>query len=834
MREPMLDNQGVTRALLLTGLLLSVAVSAIYLIHPLFIASTNKRTTDMVMAMTQAKPASGSVVIVDIDEKSLDRYGQWPWSRSRLARLLTAIDQAGAATIGLDLILAEPDRGYPRETYLNRQSPTSSRIASNLSDADRELTKTLAEGPFVLGYEFLFENSPRQQIPCGLHPPGLVWIYQSGAVRDRSRFFTALGVVCNRHLFSDAVTYSGFLNATPDADGILRRVPMLIRFNDRLYPSLALAMLMRHLKSNQIEILDRKNGSFDLMVGNRSISVDSRGNMTVQFSRAARMAPRVSAGDLLSGKPVTATLKGKIVLVGTSAAGLEPSYQTSVGPVHTHAEVHAQVLDNLLTGRRVIRPRQFLLWEVLVGLLVAAITGLCVAGMGILASAAICLTFLAGSWLGMVLLFQADGYLLSPLLPTALALSNFAALTIAKNRKIQLNARAEADRTLTLLKSSEKNLNSIVKAVPDVIFRLDPGGRITFISPAIAKYSASPADLLGQPMLNLIKSAYRDAFERLTDDVLHGLSGHLEFEAANPGKRELWLDTHVVPFRDDTGEVVSLLGVARDITDRKLAEKALAEKRLQLEELNKNLEQRVAEAVLDLREKDRILIQQGRQAAMGEMIGNIAHQWRQPLNTLGLIVQELRMTYGSDAFNKESLEASVKKSMGLILHMSQTIEDFSNYFKPDKEKRLFNVNQSVAKTLSLVEPSMKSLSIDVKVIAADAIHIEGYSNEYSQVLLNILLNCRDAFEGGAADRQRVITIAVFRENDRSVVTVTDNAGGVQEGVIDKIFDPYFTTKGPDKGTGIGLFMAKTIIEKNMGGRLTVRNTQDGAQFRIEV
>ena len=192
------------------------------------------------------------------------------------------------------------------------------------------------------------------------------------------------------------------------------------------------------------------------------------------------------------------------------------------------------------------------------------------------------------------------------------------------------------------------------------------------------------------------------------------------------------------------------------------------------------------------------------------------------------------MTYGSDAFNKESLEASVKKSMGLILHMSQTIEDFSNYFKPDKEKRLFNVNQSVAKTLSLVEPSMKSLSIDVKVIAADAIHIEGYSNEYSQVLLNILLNCRDAFEGGAADRQRVITIAVFRENDRSVVTVTDNAGGVQEGVIDKIFDPYFTTKGPDKGTGIGLFMAKTIIEKNMGGRLTVRNTQDGAQFRIEV
>jgi C4-dicarboxylate-specific signal transduction histidine kinase len=253
-----------------------------------------------------------------------------------------------------------------------------------------------------------------------------------------------------------------------------------------------------------------------------------------------------------------------------------------------------------------------------------------------------------------------------------------------------------------------------------------------------------------------------------------------------------------------------------------------------LKELNISLEQRISDAVVDSRKKDQILILQGRQAAMGEMIGNIAHQWRQPLNTLGLIVQELLLTYGRDEFSKESLEANVKKAMGLITQMSKTIEDFSNYFRPGKEKVLFSVNKAVAKALFLLEPNLKYLNIDTDVIEIDNIDINGYSNEYSQVLLNILLNCKDAFEASTIDKPRFITITIFKENNRSLVTIADNAGGIPENVMDKIYDPYFTTKGPDKGTGIGLYMAKAIIEKNMGGRLTVRNTADGAEFRVEV
>ena len=320
--------------------------------------------------------------------------------------------------------------------------------------------------------------------------------------------------------------------------------------------------------------------------------------------------------------------------------------------VHTHTDIHAQVLDNLLTGQQVVRTRKFLLIEALVGMLVAACAGLAIARMSILSSAVVCAALLAGTWIGMRLVFQARGYLFSPMFPTVMVVLNYAMLTIVKTWKIQLVVREVADSTMILLKSSEERLDSIIKAVPDIILRLDPDGRIAFLSPAIAKYAANPDTLLGESMLPLIKAEYRDAFTRLTSDVFQGVSGNLEFEAACFKGGPVWLDAHVFPFCNDAGEIVSLLGIVRDITDRKLVEKALADKQLQLEELNINLEQRVSDAVSELREKDKVLIQQSRQAAMGEMIGNIAHQWRQPLNTLGLIVQELRMTYGREEFNK--------------------------------------------------------------------------------------------------------------------------------------------------------------------------------------
>jgi len=252
-----------------------------------------------------------------------------------------------------------------------------------------------------------------------------------------------------------------------------------------------------------------------------------------------------------------------------------------------------------------------------------------------------------------------------------------------------------------------------------------------------------------------------------------------------------------------------------------------------LRKAHNELEAKVEERTAEIREKDQLLLQQSRQAAMGEMIGNIAHQWRQPLNTLALLVGTLPMLHKNDQLTLDEVEYMEEKAMGIIQHMSQTINDFSNYFKPDKEKVPFKAGKAVAKTLNLIRDSFTSRGIAIEVDAATDPVITGYPNEFSQVLLNILLNARDVLEERRTESPKVV-IGMASEWNRAVVTITDNAGGIPGDIIGKIFDPYFTTKGPEHGTGVGLFMSKGIIEKSMGGRLTARNTGTGAEFRIEV
>jgi len=253
----------------------------------------------------------------------------------------------------------------------------------------------------------------------------------------------------------------------------------------------------------------------------------------------------------------------------------------------------------------------------------------------------------------------------------------------------------------------------------------------------------------------------------------------------------------------------------------------------ELEQLNRSLEEHVDAAVSDLRRKDQILIQQSRLAAMGEMINNIAHQWRQPLNNIGLIIQNLRLSYSTGSISQDEMESEISKAMAVIMHMSRTIDDFRNFFRADKEKRDFVVNKAVSRTLEFVSAALESRNVQVVVESEGEVVTTGYQNEYAQVLLNVISNASEASVERRVKEPR-IAIRISRVNGRSLVCIRDNCGGIPDEIMPKIFDPYFTTRAPDKGTGIGLYMSKVIIEQNMGGNLTARNVEGGAEFRIEV
>jgi signal transduction histidine kinase len=251
-------------------------------------------------------------------------------------------------------------------------------------------------------------------------------------------------------------------------------------------------------------------------------------------------------------------------------------------------------------------------------------------------------------------------------------------------------------------------------------------------------------------------------------------------------------------------------------------------------ELNETLEKRVLEEKLKQKEQEQILIQQTRLAAMGEMIGNIAHQWRQPLNALGLVFQNLKFSYEIGELNDEVINRTVGKANILTNSMSKTIDDFRNFFRPNKEKEYFDINKGVLNAIDLVESTFEHHNIKLeKNFEEKKVEVLGFPNEFSQVILNIISNAKDALVENKIENP-IVKIETKIQDEFVYVSIKDNAFGIKDEIINKIFEPYFTTKHEVQGTGIGLYMSKIIIEKNMNGQIIVENTHEGANFIIKL
>ncbi|WP_457597227.1 sensor histidine kinase [Hydrogenimonas sp.] len=255
-----------------------------------------------------------------------------------------------------------------------------------------------------------------------------------------------------------------------------------------------------------------------------------------------------------------------------------------------------------------------------------------------------------------------------------------------------------------------------------------------------------------------------------------------------------------------------------------------------LRKLNEELEKKVQEGIEEIRKKDETMLQQAKLAEMGEMIGAIAHQWRQPLNALALNIQSLEDMAALGELDEAEIEQFIAENMKTIRFMSKTIDNFRNFYRTEKESQPFDLKKAVEETITLQQAQLEARDIELHT-ELEPVEVVGYKNDFMQVLLNLISNARDAILHRREREKRLhgrITVRLFADGDEAVVRVEDNGGGIAEEILSRIFEPYFTTKEEGNGTGLGLHMAKRIIEEKMGGRLLAFNGEEGAVFEIRL
>ncbi len=387
----------------------------------------------------------------------------------------------------------------------------------------------------------------------------------------------------------------------------------------------------------------------------------------------------------------------------------------------------------------------------------------------------------------------------------------------------------------------------------NIVSKTDINGIITFANDEFCKiFEYERKELVGQNH-NIVRhpDVQSETFKNLWDTILAKKTYRATVKNLSKYGKTLYVNTTVIPILDINGEIEEFIAIRYDVTRNVELTKELQKKEIELENLNatleervkkqtkeliilnQNLEKRVEEEVEKNREKDRFLFQQSRLAAMGEMIGNIAHQWRQPLSELSITLYKMKKFFiASENLEKDKFLSSYNHSKDVIKKMSKTIEDFRHFFNPNKKKQQFFIKDAIDEILRMMQGIIGRHELNIKVYNNKLVKISGYLSELSQVLMNLINNSKDAFNHRKIKDRKLIIIVDLDEDGNATIVYSDNAGGIDEDIIDKIFDPYFTTKHSSVGTGLGLYMSRMIIKNSMNGDINVINYEKGVKFSI--
>jgi signal transduction histidine kinase/CheY-like chemotaxis protein len=436
----------------------AILCAAAVVAPPAFVIRLNDGAGDLLRRAVSPSSPDARIAIVAVDERSLAQLGQWPWRRDRLAALVDRLRMLGARVVALDAMFSEPDRGRGVE-----------------ADPDGALAETLRTGRVVLGYALTFGEHTRRDDACVLRPLP-VTVVEPQPAGAKWPLFEATGAVCSLPALTAAAGASGFLNATPDSDGILRRLPLAIQMDGHVYPSLSLAAVVALLDAPVRELRIINANAASLTIGDRTVPLDGRGNLLLRFRGPRHTYPFVSAADVIDGRVAADAFRDRLVFVGATALGTQELVATPHDPRFIGVEVQATAADNLLQGDFIRRPSEAPLLEAGATLAVAALAAVAVTRIGLAGGGAVAVACLAVLWGAAWWLLGGWGLLLSPVLPSAsvvlaavgaaLAASARAARTASADlRRAQADADAAAQAHGEFLATVSRELRTPLAAI---------------------------------------------------------------------------------------------------------------------------------------------------------------------------------------------------------------------------------------------------------------------------------------------------------------------------------------------------------------------------------
>jgi PAS domain S-box-containing protein len=375
-----------------------------------------------------------------------------------------------------------------------------------------------------------------------------------------------------------------------------------------------------------------------------------------------------------------------------------------------------------------------------------------------------------------------------------------------------------------LSKQRDEEIATMLETIGDGVYGVDLEGNCTFINQsALQMIQFSKEEVLYQHQHHIFHHHKPDGTPYLREEcpifkTLEDKKTRVVKEYFIKKDNEFLPVSLTVASLENKGAIVVFKDITEELNYEKTLQNKIDEKTQELQELNNNLELTIKEEIEKNKQQFVLLEKQSRLAALGEMIGNIAHQWRQPLSAITVSISGLYLKYEMDVMDKNDITQATDAIMKNANYLSSTIDDFRNFIRNETKEELFKIAKVIDEVYSIIHPMMKDSDIDVTFNLDETLEYVGYPNELSQVILNILNNAKDALKEKDLAVKK-IKIELVSDDNKVYILIGDNGGGIPSEIKAKIFDPYFTTKHQSQGTGLGLYMSSKIILERFAGEL---------------